>query len=138
LAVIETFGQGPSPAAGREYNVERMKWFWIRVGLRIVLVAVLALFLAGGCGTARMVVIEKDGGVVAVPDNSEAHMEKAMMLMRENCRGEVDVYRQEEVPVGSRVTDETTTSRNIFDEIETTREYRVRRKYEWRIFYRCQ
>ena len=84
-----------------------------------------------------MVVIEKDGGVVAVPDNSEVHMEKAMSLMRENCRGEVDVYRQEEVPVGSRVTDETTTSRNIFDEIETTREYRVRSKYEWRIFYRC-
>ena len=109
----------------------------MRVGKRVVYLAVFSLLLAVGCGRARMVVIEKDGGVVAVPDSSKMHMEEAMALMRENCRGEVDVYRQEEVPVGSRVTDETTTSRNIFDEIETTREYRVRRKYEWRIFYRC-
>ena len=94
--------------------------------------------LCGSCGSARMVMIEKDGGIVAVPNNSKAHMEKAMTLMKESCGGEVDVYRQEEVPVGSRVTDEATISRNVFDEIETKREYKVRRKYEWRLFYRCK
>jgi hypothetical protein len=115
-----------------------MKGHGIRIGRRGACLAALSLLFAVGCGTARMIVIEKGGGVVAVPSNAEVHMEKAMALMRETCRGEVDVYRQEEVPIGSRVTDETTTSRNIFDEIETTREYRVRRKYEWRIFYRCR
>ena len=109
----------------------------MRVGKRVAYFAVFSLLLAVGCGRARMVMIEKNGGVVAVPDSSKMHLEEAMALMRENCRGEVDIYRQEEVPAGSRVTDETTTSRNIFDEIETTREYRVRRKYEWRIFYHC-
>ena len=104
---------------------------------RIVFLASLS-FLCVSCGSARMVMIEKDGGIVAVPGNAEVHMEKAMALMKENCGGEVDVYRQEEVPVGSRVTDEATISRNIFDEIETKREYRVRSKYEWRIFYRCK
>ena len=115
-----------------------MKRLRRKIGNSAALLSAFFLVMAVGCGgRARMVVIEKGGGVVAVPDTSEAHMEKAMTLMREQCRGEVDVYRQEEVPVGSRVTDETTTSLNIFDEIETTREYRVRDKYEWRIFYRC-
>jgi hypothetical protein len=115
-----------------------MKRYGAKTTRRVALLAALSLLLSAGCGgRARMVVIEKGRGVVAVPDSSEMHMEKAMALMREHCRGEVDVYRQEEVPVGSRVSDETTTKVNIFDEIETTREYKVRNKYEWRIFYRC-
>jgi hypothetical protein len=115
-----------------------MKRLRTKIGKSAALSAAFLLVMAVGCGgRARMVVIEKGGGVVAVPDTSEAHMKMAIALMREQCGGEVDVYRQEEVPVGSRVTDETTTSFNIFDEIETTREYRVRHKYEWRIFYRC-
>ena len=111
----------------------------VRGRVRIGVFGALVLLLAnGGCGGARLVVIEPHGGVVAVPRDTAANREKAKALMEQRCPGGYDIVREEEVSVGSRVRGETTTSKNIFDEIETKEEYTVRTKYEWRMHYRCR
>lgn len=96
------------------------------------------LLSAGGCGNARMILVEPGGGIVAMPSNYGPNREKAIELITGRCPGGYDIALEEEVPVGSRVTGEKTTTREFGDEIRTTEEYRVRTRYEWRIHYRCR
>jgi hypothetical protein len=49
-----------------------------------------------------------------------------------------EITREEEVPVGQRIREETTTDFDRRDRVTSTTEYRVRTRYEWRIHYTCR
>jgi hypothetical protein len=66
-----------------------------------------------GCGNARLVTVERNGGVVAIPDNSNAwpsyYRDKATALMRDKCPQGYVIDREEEVVVGTTVNTNTRT-----------------------------
>jgi hypothetical protein len=76
---------------------------------RLVLPAVV-LVLAGvsGCGSARMIQSGPDGGVVAIPSNSNSwpcrYRESAEKLMAQKCPNGYEILKEEEVVVGQRST----------------------------------
>lgn len=101
------------------------------------IIGAVVLLLNAGCGSARSVLVEPGGGIVAVPGNTESLRAEALQIIGGHCPSGYEITREEEVPVGSRVRGETRTRRDVFDDITTTEKYSVRNKYEWWIHYRC-
>lgn len=64
------------------------------------LVVLVAMVLASGCGSARYIVKEADGGIVAIPANSEKNREKAVELMQQHFPAGYVIEREEETVVG--------------------------------------
>jgi hypothetical protein len=83
-------------------------------------------------------VLFPDGGIVAVSSPSEQSRRKALEIIGAQCRGGYDITMEEEVPVGTRVREETTADFDRKDRVTSTTEYSVRTRYEWRIHYRCR
>jgi hypothetical protein len=111
-----------------------MKGVWKGVS-----VAFLWTVVAAGCVTsARQVLVHPEGGAVAISSNTAQGRAKAMELIARHCPGGFDITREEEVPVGQRISEETTTELDRRDRITSTTEYRVRTRHEWRIYYRCR
>lgn len=75
---------------------------------------------------------------MAVSSNSVSGREKALALIAGHCRAGYEITREEEVPVGQRIREETTTDFDRRDRVTSTTEYRVRTRYEWRIHYTCR
>ncbi len=108
-------------------------------GSRIPTAVLLAMVLAvGGCASARQVVLFPDGGVIALSSPSGQNRQKALEMIGGHCRGGYDITMEEEVPVGTRVREETTADLDRKDRVTSTTEYSVRTRYEWRIHYRCR
>lgn len=108
-----------------------------------------SVLLIAGCNSARLVSATGDGGVVAIPDNSDSwpsyNMRKAQELMQKQCPNGYQIVRQEEVVVGQTTT--TNTDQNtkevplvkglVMDVQQTTRNTTtVRDQTEWRIYYK--
>jgi hypothetical protein len=70
--------------------------------------AVLVLISVSGCGGARMIQSGPDGGVVAIPSNSNywpcKYRDSAVRLMEQKCPNGYQVVREEEVVVGQKST----------------------------------
>ena len=65
----------------------------------------LVVLASGGCASgARLVKWDQDGGVVAIPSNSNAwptrYLDQAHALMQKKCPRGYEVVREEEVAVG--------------------------------------
>jgi hypothetical protein len=103
-----------------------------------ILMALMLPALFGCGGSARQIVVLPGGGVVAVSSNSASGREKALALIAGHCRAGYEITREEEVPVGQRIREETTTDFDRRDRVTSTTEYRVRTRYEWRIHYTCR
>ncbi|QDT05319.1 hypothetical protein K227x_37190 [Rubripirellula lacrimiformis] len=58
------------------------------------------LLLAAGCGHARYLLKEPEGGVVAIPSNQPRHREKAIELMQQHFPDGYEINREEEAVVG--------------------------------------
>lgn len=98
-----------------------------------------SLFLCSSCGgAARQILVLPDSGVIAVSSNTQASRAKALELMAGHCPAGFDITREEEVPVGERVREETRTDIDRRDRITSTTDYRVRTRYEWRMEYTCR
>ncbi len=71
---------------------------------RLLLPAVLLAAAASGCAGARLVQGTADGGVVAIPSNSNSwpqrYRESAEKLMAERCPNGYDIVEEKEVVVG--------------------------------------
>jgi hypothetical protein len=106
-------------------------------GAGFILGATLLLVLSS-CGSARQVLVEPGGGVVALTSNSESLRKEALEIIGGHCRGGYEITLEEEVPVGSRMREETVTDLDRRDRITSRTSYYSRTKYEWRIHYRCQ
>jgi len=106
-------------------------------GAGLILGAAL-LLAASACGSVRQVLVEPGGGVVALTANSDSLRKEALQIIAGHCRGGYEITLEEEVPVGSRVREETITDLDRRDRITSTTSYYSRTKYEWRIHYRCQ
>lgn len=100
--------------------------------------AVLLGVLCSACGGARPILVEPGGGIVALSGNSGKSRTSALEIMREHCPAGHEIVREEEVPVGSRVREETTADLDRKDRITSRTEYTVRTRYEWWIHYRCR
>lgn len=112
--------------------------------------AMAALSAAGlcGCTSARYVALEPNGGVVAIPDNSNSwptrNRDKAEALMRQKCPQGYVIEREGEVVVGSTDHTETHAARtgdpahdarlNTQVSQDTTHQDRT----EWRIWFRAK
>jgi hypothetical protein len=76
--------------------------------LRLLPAAVLLLVSVSGCGSARMIQSVPDGGVVAIPSNTNSwpckYRDHADKLMAMKCPNGYDVVREEEVVVGVKTT----------------------------------
>jgi len=103
----------------------------------IMAIGMLALLFGCG-GSARQIVVLPGGGVVAVSSNSNSNREKALALIGGHCRAGYEITLEEEVPVGQRVREETTTDFDRKDRVTSTTQYRVRTRFEWRIHYTCR
>jgi hypothetical protein len=107
---------------------------------RLVLPLAAGLLVAvSGCGTARLIETTPDGGVVAIPSNSNSwpfrYRESAEKLMAQKCPNGYDIVSEREVVVGQRSTTSELTdtapgdpSRQTTRVVTTTRpetEYRI-------------
>lgn len=106
-----------------------------RISLACALAALLSL---SACGGARYVLVEPQGGAVAIPANTSSYRDKAMELITDKCPNGFDILREEEFPIGKRVRRETTERTDLFDTRTREREYTVRTRFEWRIHFRCE
>jgi len=103
-----------------------------------------AAFTDGGTApawlvTARLVLVERGGGAVAIHRNTSAYREKAVALMAQQCPRGYDIVREEEVVTGETFTTERSTEFDKFsEELRTTEEERSRRTTEWRITFVCK
>jgi len=109
-----------------------------RVSILGLTVAVCLFGLCGCGGAARQILVLPEGGVVAASSNSEGSRGKAIELIQGHCPGGYEIVREEEVPVGQRVREETRTDADRKDRVTSTTEYRMRTRYEWRIHYTCR
>ena len=104
-----------------------------------VLALVLPPLLTACAATARVVLVERGGGVVAIHRNTPAYREKAVALMAQQCPRGYDIVREEEVVTGETFTKEYSTEFDKFsEEVRTTEEERSRRTVEWRITFTCR
>src|SRR5262249_15255416 len=89
-----------------------------------VAVSGLLLVLACGCGGARMIYQDQNGGVVAIPSNQNYwpfyYRDEADKLMRAKCPHGYDIVREEEVAVG-KVTTNTENTNTETREIQSRR-----------------
>ena len=81
---------------------------------------------------------EPAGGIVALSNSSPSLREKALELVSGHCPGGYEIFREEEVPAGARIREETTTDLNGRDRITSRRSSTYRTRYEWWIHYRCR
>lgn len=104
-----------------------------------------------GCAStsARSVFRDRDGGVVAVPDNTDAfpsyHRSEAMDLIREHVGKNFEIVKEEEYVLGPVVTNETHFSRRpilnwllpwkLAESATTTNTSSTRNNTEYRIQY---
>jgi hypothetical protein len=76
-----------------------------RLGLPL---AVVMLVAVSGCGTARLIETTPDGGVVAIPSNSNywpvKYRDNAEKLMAQKCPNGYDIVSEKEVVVGEKST----------------------------------
>ena len=81
----------------------------------------LALFLgnaalSSGCCAARTVLTRPDGGVVAIPNNSNAwpwyHRDKALALIKQQCPNGYEIVHEDEVVTGQVAHTNSNTSTN--------------------------
>src|SRR5262249_12562930 len=70
--------------------------------------AVLVLVTVSGCGSARMIQSGPDGGVVAIPSNSNywpfKYRDSAEKMMTQKCPNGYDIVREEEIVIGQKST----------------------------------
>jgi hypothetical protein len=89
---------------------------WVRKGLLS-----LPLILVGltGCGGARMVSSGPNGGVVAIPSNTDAwplhYRQEAEKLMAQKCPQGYTIDQEEEVVVGQQTTNQQSTNSQTQD-----------------------
>jgi hypothetical protein len=81
----------------------------IQRGVRVAaLIVALAVCAAGGCCSARYLVRDANGGVVAIPSNQSGfplyYREDAEKLMSQACPKGYTIVREEEVVVGQVTT----------------------------------
>jgi hypothetical protein len=76
--------------------------------VRLLLPAALLLVAAVGCGSARLIHATPDGGVVAIPSNSNSwpnyYREEAEKVMVKKCPNGYDIVEEGEVVVGKKAT----------------------------------
>lgn len=85
---------------------------------RVLLGAILLMLPGslGGCASARFIQVEREGGVIALPENSNVwptyYRDKAAAMMREKCPSGYEIVREEEVVTGqtAQVNTQTTTT----------------------------
>lgn len=84
---------------------------------RLFVPAVLLLAGLAGCTSARVVSLSQDGGVVAIPGNSNHwpfyYRDEAERVMAQKCPNGYEVVREEEVVVGkTQTTNESVDRQN--------------------------
>lgn len=109
--------------------------------LPLLTVVASASFICAACaiGQARNVLVEKDGGVVAMPYTNNSYEEKtnrsrALSLIAAKCGKKYEITREEEVAVGDV---EDSVVKNEWSK-NTDRTVVKSKKYEYRISYKCQ
>lgn len=80
-----------------------------------MLLGAVALALAGtvGCGHARIVHRDANGGVVAMHGNSEANRAKAMKLIQEHVGPGYQIVEEKEVVTGQQTTNHADTQAEV-------------------------
>lgn len=118
--------------------------------IRPLAVAGLLLVAVAGCGTsARLVQGDRDGGVVAIPSNSNSwpnrYRDEADKLMAQKCPNGYDVVSEGEVVVGKTATSNESVDRRTpankngrIDQTTTTMTTSVSDKTEYRITFRAR
>ena len=70
----------------------------------ILLIVLGVTVVSSGCCAARTVVARPDGGVVAIPNNTDSwpwyNREKALALIQQQCPNGYEIVREEEVVTG--------------------------------------
>ena len=107
------------------------------------LVVLIGLVLACGCATARHVVKDAEGGIVAIPSNSERNREKAVELMKQHLPEGYVIEREEETVIGQTTHQQVDHGSTIEGNEKRTSESGQTRatattvaNTEYRIFYR--
>ena len=90
----------------------------------------LTVFGVTGCATARVVSKDAEGGIVAIPENSNGwpcrYRDKALELVKQDCPHGYVVLKEEEVPTGTRTVDSDSSDGTMHTiETYTDREYRI-------------
>jgi hypothetical protein len=79
----------------------------------------LALVAASGCGGARFVSVTPNGGVVAVPSNTNSwpfhYRDSAEKLMAEKCPNGYVIDKEEAVVVGQKTVHRENSDTNVTD-----------------------
>lgn len=106
--------------------------------MKLLVIFPLLLKLSGCAidGTARIVIAEKQGGIISIPvvdDNykNQNNKRKAFSLMTEKCGGKYEIYKEEEVPIGN--IEET-----IIYQENSRKTVLQTKRYDYRISYRCK
>jgi hypothetical protein len=113
--------------------------------VRTLVVAALVLG-AVGCGGARYVAQQPNGGVVAIPCNSDVwptyYYSKAEDLMKKQCPKGYVIDRQEEVPIGSVTTNRQSTDTHKLGPVsvntQTQNTVETQTRTEFRITYHAK
>ena len=107
------------------------------------LIIVIGLLLAGGCASARHIMKDADGGIVAIPANSERNREKAIELMEHHLPEGYVIEREEETVIGQTTHQQVDHGATIEgDEKRSSESGQTRAtattvpNTEYRIFYR--
>ncbi len=86
--------------------------------LRVCGVFLLASLAGCATTTARPILRDRDGGVVAIPDNSDRfpdyNRSQAEDLIREHVGNNYEIVREEEYVLGPVTTSETSTTKRTF------------------------
>jgi hypothetical protein len=105
--------------------------------VRLLLPAALLLAAVAGCGSARLIRSGPDGGVVAIPSNSNSwpfyYQDDARKLMAQQCPNGYAIVEQGEVVVGKKAMTSESTDR---DRTATSRVTTVSDQKEWHITFR--
>jgi len=119
----------------------------------VSVIALLALIVGvNGCQTARQVVRQQDGGIIAIPSNTNAwpyhHRQNAEQLMAQQCPNGYIIEREEEVVTGTVTNDSRSTDKKFLKSknpyidggvIETERNTSTTSQTkEWQITYRAK
>jgi hypothetical protein len=93
------------------------------------LLCLLAVFALTGCGTARVITRDPEGGVVAIPENTNSwpyhYRDKAIELIKEDCPHGYVIAREEEVVTGKVTTEHTPSDSSHSTETRNRTEYRL-------------
>lgn len=104
---------------------------------RRLLPAALLLAAVAGCGSARLVRSSPDGGVVAIPSNSNSwpfyYRRDAEKLMAQQCPNGYKIVEEGEVVVGKKAATSESVDR---DRTTTSKVTTVSDQKEWRITFR--